>query len=325
MSKPERTKRATESPRVLILTTRLDFASDYISAALIERGVPFLRLNSEDLPALDLCWRPADPRFLVRGFRLPQTVVGPGLNAILVRRPTFLRSPAGCPETVLAAHHWLTFIRGLQAFSGLRWMNHPARDFIAENKMVQLTTAGDVGFRIPSTVVTNSASVALRSLDHGVGLAIKGLDTVLWRDESDQYFGYTEMVNEWELRDLDLSDLPTIVQERIQPKLDVRVTVVGNRVWAAEITAGGAPVDGDWRLLKGRGDYAEHDLPEPVRARCIALTRRLNLEFAAIDLARCDDGYVFFELNPVGEWAWLAEALHWNIADSMAAWLADSA
>jgi hypothetical protein len=32
---------------------------------------------------------------------------------------------------------------------------------------------------------------------------------------------------------------------------------------------------------------------------------RLGLRFAAIDLLETDDGYVFLELNPNGQWLWL--------------------
>ena len=306
---------------VLVLTTRLDFASDYVTAELAERNVPFLRLNSEDLPNLELGWRPREPSLLVCGEHTAETLVGPGLRAVLVRRPTYLRSPPGTAEEALAAHHWLTFLHGLQSFPGLRWMNHPASDFVAENKMVQLNIAAAVGFRIPNTMVTNSAGIALRQLSHTTDLAIKGLDTVLWREGENQYFCYTEMLDRRELQESDLSGLPTIVQERLQPKTDVRVTVVGGRLWAATITDRQAPIDGDWRTLKQSATYSEHELPNPVRSQCFEMMRRLGLSFAAIDLVQCGDEYVFLELNPVGEWGWLAESLGWDVAVHLAKWL----
>ena len=200
-------------------------------------------------------------------------------------------------------------------------MNPPANDFLAENKMMQLRAALDIGFRIPSTVVTNSARAALRNLHDGTGFAVKGLDTVLWREDSHQYFCFTQMLKAGELLGSDLSDLPTIVQEQLRPKTDIRVTVVGDRVWAAAITDRDGPIDGDWRIRNDQAVYTEHRLPDAVSSRCVKLMRHLNLSFAAIDLALCDDEYVYLELNPVGEWAWLAESLGWDVADAMAAWL----
>ncbi len=309
-------------PEVLVLTTRLDFASDYVTAELAERNIPFLRLNSEDLPRLELGWRPSDPSLLVRSEDIQETLVGPGLQAVLVRRPTYLRSPPGTAEQALAAHHWLTFLHGLQSFTGLHWMNHPASDFVAENKMVQLRVAAEIGFRIPNTTVTNSAGMALHDLRHITDFAIKGLDTVLWREGESQFFCYTEMLDRANVQGLDLSALPTIVQERLWPKTDVRVTVVGDRLWAATITDRHEPIDVDWRTLKHRATYREHRLPDPVRLQCLEVTRRLGLCFAAIDLVQYRNEYVFLELNPVGEWGWLAESLGWDVAKHMAMWLA---
>lgn len=311
------------SPAVLLLTCRHDLATDYIAAALADRSTPFLRLNSEDLSHIEVCWEPLDSSLVVEGGELPRTLVGQGLRGVLVRRPTSLRSGLGTPQTILAAHHWLTFLHGLQTFRESRWMNFPASDFLAENKMVQLRAALDIGFRIPSTVVTNSARAALRHLHDRAGFAVKGLDTVLWRKESNQYFCFTQMLDAGELRVSNLSDLPTIVQEQLRPKTDIRVTVVGDRVWAAAITDSDGAIDGDWRLRNDQAVYAEHALPDAVSRRCVKLTRHLNLSFAAIDLALCGDEYVYLELNPVGEWAWLAESLGWDVAHAMAAWLSD--
>ena len=311
------------SPVVLLLTCRQDFATDYIAAALTDRSVPFLRLNSEDLPLLDVCWHPSDSSLIVEGNELPRTVVGPGLRSVLVRRPTSLRSARGAARETLAAHHWLTFLQGLQSFCGLRWMNSPISDFLAENKMVQLRAALDIGFQIPATVVTNSARAALSQLRDGAGFAVKGLDTVLWREESHQYFAFTQMLEAGELRSSDLSKLPTIVQEQLRPKTDIRITVVSDRVWASTITDPDGPIDGDWRIRHDQVVYAEHLLPEVVIERCLGIMRSLSLSFAAIDLALYAEEYVFLELNPVGEWAWLADSLGWDVASVMADWLAD--
>jgi len=50
------------------------------------------------------------------------------------------------------------------------------------------------------------------------------------------------------------------------------------------------------------------------------MTRDYGLEFSAIDLARHIDGtYVFFELNPNGQWAWVEQLtglpLRYRLAD----------
>ena len=63
----------------------------------------------------------------------------------------------------------------------------------------------------------------------------------------------------------------------------------------------------DWR--RGDVDKLDHwvePLPTDLADRCIRLVADYGLAFGAIDLARTpDDQWVFFELNPNGQWAWL--------------------
>ena len=48
----------------------------------------------------------------------------------------------------------------------------------------------------------------------------------------------------------------------------------------------------------------------------------MGLKFAAIDLALTPQGdYIFFELNPNGQWLWLEYQLKFPIAQRIAQWL----
>jgi hypothetical protein len=309
---------------VLLLSSRFDLSTDYVAAELASRGVPFLRLNSEDLERVEIVWHPEGPVLEVAGEDAVATVSHDVLRAVQVRRPTFLRSTAAlAPKQALAAHHWLTFLRGLQTFENARWMNRPVSDYLAENKMVQLAAAVELGLKVPRTVVTNAAKPISRVI--GSCVALKGVDTVLWREGAFEYFGYTTILNGAELAGADLSAMPAIAQTPLAPKVDIRVTIVGSRVWTVGITAGGGPIEGDWRLLRDAVEYEVHRLPEAVAAACLRLVRRLDLQFAALDLALVDGEYFFLELNPLGEWAWLAEGLQLDIAPAIAAWLVDGA
>lgn len=61
-----------------------------------------------------------------------------------------------------------------------------------------------------------------------------------------------------------------------------------------------APID--WRADRDR-EYSVHTLPNTVADALLALTTKLGLRFAACDLALTEGGdYVFFEVNPGGQW-----------------------
>jgi D-alanine-D-alanine ligase-like ATP-grasp enzyme len=63
--------------------------------------------------------------------------------------------------------------------------------------------------------------------------------------------------------------------------------------------------------------YDSIALPDKVRESLLALVRSYDLRFAAIDLAVDRAGrWVFFEVNPNGQWAWLDLAGVCDIAAS---------
>ncbi|MDQ3698554.1 MAG: hypothetical protein M3373_11110 [Gemmatimonadota bacterium] len=65
--------------------------------------------------------------------------------------------------------------------------------------------------------------------------------------------------------------------------------------------------------------YRPCQLPEKVEALCVELLTELNLCFGAIDIVRAPDGeYVFLEINPNGQWAWVEERTGLPISDAIA-------
>ena len=120
----------------------------------------------------------------------------------------------------------------------------------------------------------------------------------------------------------DVKYCPVIFQEYISKKFDLRVTVVGTRIFAVEVHHSPKVVNSefDWR----RGDqetlsYKIHTLPQKLETLCVRLLRTLNLNFGAIDLVYSDSGdYVFLEINPNGQWAWIEQKTGAEISKALA-------
>jgi hypothetical protein len=98
-----------------------------------------------------------------------------------------------------------------------------------------------------------------------------------------------------------LKNAPVIFQERIPPFKDIRVTVVGERLFAAESES---------HLLDWRTDesvrWVRHELTEDCSTRILALMRRLRLDLGSFDFRMRRSGeYVFFEVNPNGQFLFL--------------------
>ncbi|WP_201030419.1 hypothetical protein [Labrenzia sp. CP4] len=205
----------------------------------------------------------------------------------------------------LERSQWSGAMRGMMLFDHAIWMNHPAETYQAESKPYQLRRAAALGFDVPSTLVTNDPKADVPG-KIGTRIALKSVDTVLLQDEHYQHFGYTTLIDWAKCADEHFHFAPATCQSVLAPKLDLRVTVVGDRLWCDAITSEHGAIDGDWRVLaKNEISYRDYDLPMDIAERCRSLVRDLGLRFGAIDLAHSDERYWFIEINPTGEWGWL--------------------
>lgn len=296
-------------PEVLILSNRHDYASDYICSQLWEQGIPYLRLNTDDMPEMELCLYPTEPRLegVVSGLEF---CIDSALRSVYFRCPVFLRE---MPGIALPAHdqmvrsQWASFVRNLTVFQEALWVNHPGKTYLSENKALQLLEARKAGLTVPRSIVTNSTKKVTTEFAGESRVMLKSLDTLLVRQGDVEAFAYAIPWNLSELAKETMSAAPATVQPYFEPKVDWRVTVVGKKLFAVKILKDEKGVSGDWRLEKDRVRFVPSNLPAPVSSACLRLTKQLGLIFGAIDLVEVGGEFVFLEINPTGEWAWLVE------------------
>lgn len=306
---------------ILLLSNSTDLATDLVVAELIRRERSYHRIDSDlihnDEVILDPIARVLEIR--TRGRNI--FVAADEVESLLFRAPTYLReSSAGrhTPEELLQRHQWTAFIRSLMVFDNAVWVNHPARVYVAENKPYQLMCAARSGFEVPPTRIANNVPPAeLPVWNAGYRVAIKALDSFLLRVEDTDAFFYTRDVSREELGEGTLQSIPVILQRLLEPKIDIRVTVVDEMCFPIAVTRNGAGIVGDWRLQKLDATFSPCDLPASVQEACAALMRSLHLEFGAIDLALVNGVYYFLEINPTGEWAWLVESAGMRIDEAL--------
>lgn len=293
--------------RVLILAGLYDFSTDLVTLRLQKAGVPYVRLNREQLADYHLTLDPLVPELTMRG-PAGTHVVGQDLSSVWFRQPVFLRNTPSeplCPQQQLERSQWTAFLRGLCVFRDATWMNSPTATYIAESKPYQLSVAKSCGFRVPTTLATNDATRIRRTFPGP--LVVKSLDTVLLRDGDDCLFTYTTISSCEDLTEEAIRAVPFLAQHALEDKTDLRVTVIGEEVFAVQILSGGNGVSGDWRVLpKSELEYRDAELSDDMTGRCRLLVRQLGLSFGAIDLIETPNGIFFIEINPTGEWGWLS-------------------
>ena len=298
-------------PRILIISSKHDFSTDHIVFHLNERHIPYLRLNRDQFPDFRLVLSPTPPRLSGEGHGLNFEVTNQSLRSVYFRAPSYLRDiyqPKLSPDEQLQRSQWAAFVRALTVFDGAFWMNHPQATYQAEIKPFQLSCARDLGFDVPATVISNSPNYGNRLANDRGELIVKTLDPTLLKTGEREAFIYTNTMQVDELIRSNLASAPVIIQERLFPKVDVRVTVVRDKVFAVTIKKDGRGIDADWRRTeKDKLEYAAVDLPQDIEQKCRNLTKAMRLQFGAIDLAYCNDKYYFLEINPTGEWAWLVD------------------
>jgi hypothetical protein len=188
----------------------------------------------------------------------------------------------------------------------------PATMRTAAGKLLQLKTAGELGFDLPHTLVTNDPEALLDFYcRHDGDVVTKAPEQLPSYHPAEDLVRYTERVAARDLVHVqDVALGPVIVQPRLSKSIEVRATVVGDRVFAAEIhSQRSARSSLDWRKYDlRRTPYRCHELPSAVVARCVRLVGSLRLRYGCIDLVVTPDGrYVFLEVNPDGQFLWIEQ------------------
>jgi len=121
---------------------------------------------------------------------------------------------------------------------------------------------------------------------------------------------YTSRVTSDDLTQLErVQHTACLFQEYVSKSIELRLTVVGRKIFCAEIDSQRSPKSSvDWRTSYDDLKYAVHKLPKSVAQKCLDLVDRLGLVFAAVDFILTPDGrYVFLEVNPNGQWGWIED------------------
>lgn len=181
----------------------------------------------------------------------------------------------------------------------------------AEHKPLQLRLARRLGLDVPRTLSTNDPE-AVRAFARGApgGIVTKMMASFAVQQDGAEHVVFTNPVGEEDLADLEGLDLcPMTFQDRIEKALELRVTVVGRRVFAASIDSQASPrARHDWRRDGAAmvADWRPYELPAEIAERTLALMDQLDLTYGACDFIVTPEGrHVFLEVNPSGEFMWL--------------------
>ena len=197
-------------------------------------------------------------------------------------------------------------------FPDANWVSDPYTIHKAEDKVLQLTHARKLGFNVPDTIVTSDEAAARHFMRSHQSVIAKPIRADFFVRNDASYNFYTKKID----KTVDLTGLnlaPSIFQEAVDVSLDLRITVIGDQVFAASIQENSIGTDSavrDWRIAQYKGGITiqAYDLPPNLAKQCVKLVQNLGLKFGAIDMILDNDGkHWFLENNPNGQWAFVEE------------------
>ncbi|MFE7129356.1 ATP-grasp ribosomal peptide maturase [Streptomyces sp. NPDC057638] len=303
---------------VVVLTELADPTADWVITELNERRVPVVRLDpgadAVDFSALALPGRPWAGTLTAdgRAFDL-QTV-----RSVYYRRP----SPYGAPddldpqERAFITAHARHGLGGVLGALDCLYVNHPHRNLAAEFKPRQIVEAARAGLAVPPTLITNNPAEARAFAKEYGPVVYKPLRTTAYVEDGEHRTIWVRRVDPDEIGD-GVAACPHLFQKAVDKTADVRIAVVGDRLFASRVTVDGDHLD--WRWDYDRIAFDPIEVPAAIGDGIRAFMNRLGLTYGAFDFGLGHDGrWWMYEINPNGQWAFVDRETRVAIAAALA-------
>jgi hypothetical protein len=178
------------------------------------------------------------------------------------------------------------------------------------NKAVQLRLAHACGLPIPGTLLSNSPSrIRTFVAQNGRRTVGKGFTPHVWQRDDETGVSVTEtfeLTPELLPDDEVLTYAPGIYQQMIVKQFDVRMVLMGQRVYSFALHNPKKALD--WRQDAGLGNVQVEILATPadIEKGILEFARKAGICFGSVDFAVDSQGrWWFLEINEQGQFLWL--------------------
>lgn len=202
------------------------------------------------------------------------------------------------------------------------WINDPWAVVSADNKIFQIQMASSVGFKVPNTLITSDPGMVRRFyLENEKNIVTKIFATSPMLNK----VVYTNKVSELYMEKIDaVKQSPCIFQRLVEKSYELRITVVGDKIFPAKIySQDDQSTATDWRKKPKLNDFEVKieatELPEELKNKILVFMKKMNLRFGCLDFIVTPlNEYVFLEVNPSGQWYFVQTKTHLQIANAIA-------
>ncbi len=306
--------------QILVFTAKTDIHCDKVAIKLREMNCDIVRINTEDIPNNLQYTITQNRNETIIDFEISDSNISintKNIYSIWFRKP---EKPVLNESFNSVAQKYIETeqARFLQSLYGLlsdkKWVNPFWANKIASQKLPNHTLASKLGLRVPKTLVTNNYNsiqsflkicnnqVILKSFNFG-GFSMQ--DNTSWA-----CFAKKVSISDLEKYKSSVQLAPVFLQEYIEKKFELRITIVGKKVFTAKIESQNNKESiEDFRAVSSYDlAHKEFQLPIIIENRLLEFNRFYNLEFSTFDvIVTPNHEYVFLECNPNGQWLWIED------------------
>lgn len=318
---------------ILIVTEQFDFHSDAIILKLRERGHEPVRLSIKDLPLRSSIDVAVNERKFSALIKTQKRIIDLNeIHAIWWRRPEpiVVNPRLSKDHGDFVRKEYQHVMGGIWRAIQCYWLSFPEKIYNASFKPEQLVRASGMGFSVPNTIITSDPQQAVDFVGSCKREVIyKPLSPSLMHQKcrngatNRKATGvFTTLVDKRKVERVaeDIRNSPCMFQEYIEKRIELRVTVIGEEIFVAEIDSQSQERTRiDWRHYDVPMRIKKGKLPKQMEDLCRRFVRSYELEFSAMDLILTPKGeYVFLENNPNGQFMFVEEQItDYRMADTL--------
>lgn len=217
-------------------------------------------------------------------------------------------------------------VRALSTTLACKWVNsRQAIERVNSNKLYQQVLAAQCGLKIPRTIISNSPDEVIKFAEKQHEVLLKSMGYIRLDDEG-KWSLYSEIFSLKELQESEtaIRRCPIYCQTYVEKRFEHRVMIIGSRVLSCRIDSQASEKTKiDWRHYDLKNtEHRQVELPIKVQRNLRRFMRAADLRYGAIDLIEDLNGdYVFLEVNPCGQWGWIADLAGVPVAQTVADFL----
>jgi hypothetical protein len=193
--------------------------------------------------------------------------------------------------------------------TGALVINKPSANTPNASKPFQSRQLRDIGFCVPDTIITTDPEAVIKFRERHRRIVYKSISSIRSI--------VTELTDQQLPRLGDICWCPTQFQELV-PGTDYRVHVVGDEIFASEISSAAI----DYRYSGRQGSdmtIRAASIPDEIARRCAVASRRMGLAVSGVDLRCTPDGkWYCFEVNPSPAFTFYQDATGQHIDEAVA-------